>query len=432
MLFFSHDFMANSLNQSSSEATQLLAAGDYDLAINKMTREHVVSSFWQHWTQVESGLKPLNENPEISVALTNFRIIPFIHETLMVNITSQEVSKSSFRIELSNQNKQLYYDSKELSLNTLNQAIDLGNLEWTENHVNGSGQVRKIAWSKFKPIDGLVIRFFDIDLDQFVLNGVSLNHVPVAVGMQSIDDEDQCYLTNCMRFGHESMVQSIGFYNLEMSTISQFHPWVWLIAAWLTAVFLLYLKNVSRLKPYVLMTVVFAIVFMLHQYWILGLEQYIHWPLAVMLLVLFYRYRTCLIEVRGHAGYVWLVSALLAVVLFMLNRQLQFLTSLPMYALWALVQQMLLGPFISTYLYRKMNCTKLECATLVGVLFSIIHAPNHMLMFATLIGGVAWSYSWLKYQNIYANAFSHALLALLFYQVMPEMLLNSARVGVFF
>jgi membrane protease YdiL (CAAX protease family) len=97
-----------------------------------------------------------------------------------------------------------------------------------------------------------------------------------------------------------------------------------------------------------------------------------------------------------------------------------------------LVQQTLLGPVFSDKLKNHLQLSNVSTAWLVGVLFAIIHAPNQALMLATLLGGVFWSASWLKYRNIYVNACSHALLALLFYEISPDAWLGSARIGMFF
>lgn len=433
MLFFSYDFVAKRLNHTNSTITSKLQTGEYDFVIEKVATDHVISSFAQQWVGDQSGLKPLNQNPEISIDLKDFKIIPTAHDELVISLKTKNNPDGRFKIEVSNQSSFLYYDSKELPLNVLSKPINLSGLDWTENPVNNSKQANAASWNELGALDGLVIRFYDISLDAFFIQNIAIYHKPFKINLKQLNGSDsQFLLTNSLRSMNATLLNSLGFSSLQAMTISELPVWVLLIAAWLTALFVMYLQNASMIRSYVLVSLVFGAITMVHQEWVAELEQYIKWPLLILVFGTVFAYRSVLTQVKDRASMVWVVSLLLALVLFLLNRKIEFVTSLPMYFIWAYVQQLLLGPLFSEYLYKHLKVTQWQCAALVGVLFSAIHAPNHILMIATLIGGVAWSYSWLKYKNIYANAFSHALLALLFYQAMPEILLNSARIGIFF
>lgn len=136
---------------------------------------------------------------------------------------------------------------------------------------------------------------------------------------------------------------------------------------------------------------------------------------------------------HGAAILIWLITFGFALVMFFLSDfEWTFIRDLPLYVLWALAQQVILGPLVSDYLHQKAGLSTGITALLCGVLFALLHVPNQMLMLATFCGGLLWSFTWLRYRNIYANAISHALLALLFYQTMPGHLLGTARVGFWF
>ena len=164
--------------------------------------------------------------------------------------------------------------------------------------------------------------------------------------------------------------------------------------------------------------------------------NFLRWPLLALFIMLLWHYKQYLKVPKNAAKPVWLISILLSVVLMLgFNKgqiEFDFLADMPLYLVWAWLQQLLLGPLLSRLMMRQLNVSEWVVACIVGMLFSIIHAPNHVLMLVTLFGGVGWSYAWLKYENLYANIFSHAILALIFYQVMPDAWLGSARIGVFF
>ena len=203
--------------------------------------------------------------------------------------------------------------------------------------------------------------------------------------------------------------------------------------AWALMLLLVFRNTQADAVIYFMVTAVFLTISVSHQNFLVAYFPFFNWSLLLLLLLLVWLNRQVFLSPQNKALPVWLISALVAMVFLILKHfEISFLRSLPMYFLWACVQQILIGPVFSERLRHHLKLSKLLTACVVGVLFSIIHTPNHMLMLATLLGGTAWSYAWLRYENIYANAFSHALLALVFYQLMPEDWLGSARIGVFF
>lgn len=101
------------------------------------------------------------------------------------------------------------------------------------------------------------------------------------------------------------------------------------------------------------------------------------------------------------------------------------------YLPWALVQQILLGPFLAARwetILRKPE----PAALLTGLMFGAIHFPNFALMSGTLVLGTVWALMFLRWRAWLPLAVSHAVLAPLPLLVLPVWLLRSAEVGARF
>ena len=89
------------------------------------------------------------------------------------------------------------------------------------------------------------------------------------------------------------------------------------------------------------------------------------------------------------------------------------------YVFWALLQQIALNGFMVNRL-RVLNNPENICVV-AGVLFMAIHAPNPVLMIATLVGGSMSAYYFIVYnRNVYVLALAHALIAASIHYFLPE------------
>jgi len=89
------------------------------------------------------------------------------------------------------------------------------------------------------------------------------------------------------------------------------------------------------------------------------------------------------------------------------------------YVFWALLQQIALNGFMVNRL-RVLNNPENICVV-AGVLFMAIHAPNPVLMIATLIGGSMSAYYFIFCnRNVYVLALAHALIAASIHYFLPE------------
>jgi len=102
------------------------------------------------------------------------------------------------------------------------------------------------------------------------------------------------------------------------------------------------------------------------------------------------------------------------------------------YLIWAIIQQLIIGPFVATRLHRQCGLSSMESALLAGLVFSLLHFPNPALMLITAFAGTLWAWLWLRYRLLLPLAISHALLALSLFAWADSWWLTSGRVGMDF
>lgn len=92
------------------------------------------------------------------------------------------------------------------------------------------------------------------------------------------------------------------------------------------------------------------------------------------------------------------------------------LAALPVYFLWALVQQTI---FLFYFLGRLRalwpRLSAIGVSMLGGAAFGLVHLPEFEVVFLTLIAGVAWSYCYLRDRALLPVAASHAVLGTGYY-----------------
>lgn len=445
-MIYAHDFVSVQLNQNNLQKSAKIQQKQFNHQWDMQSLDEVVLSFRGDWALKGDGVSSESIQPEISLDLQGKWIYPKIQQELHWNIEllPDMYWNTSVLLEFSNQQQGVFYYSPMLSLRTMKQNIDLSSLLWRvqagkESKLNQHIEASQLNWDQLPAFNALVIRFYlpkksNLTIKEIKLLQSTVLNQSIADVQPCADSFVKCHITNQQKMTDKSFNQQQAWPEIKFDVWGNFHVVIWLLATLLMLLsgFVLLQRSLPT-GLMLLLAAVFGFMVVMSQSWMLTVGDFLKWPLLLFILWVIWAYRKVLKKPASHAVEFWLFSLTLAIIMLAFNHwQLDFISGLPAYFFWALFQQLLLGPVISDYLYQQLNQSKLLTVVMVGVLFSITHVPNHSLMLATLLGGVLWSYSWLKYRNIYANAFSHALLALAFYQIMPEAWLGSARIGVFF
>ena len=96
---------------------------------------------------------------------------------------------------------------------------------------------------------------------------------------------------------------------------------------------------------------------------------------------------------------------------------------------WALFQQYAIQGFINRRAQLSLGMG-VKSIVLAAGLFSLVHAPNPLLMVLTLIGGLLWATVYQRVPNLFALALSHAITSLLVTLSVSPHLVNGMRVGM--
>jgi hypothetical protein len=127
--------------------------------------------------------------------------------------------------------------------------------------------------------------------------------------------------------------------------------------------------------------------------------------------------------------FVLMPTFLLAIILIIIKLPVfEIFKSIPNYFVWALFQQFVLGFILAEVIFYRQLQNRILSALLAGFIFSLFHMPSLMLMVVTFLAGSFWAYSWLLFKRLIPLAISHAVLAILFYSVISERLLFSAKI----
>ena len=100
---------------------------------------------------------------------------------------------------------------------------------------------------------------------------------------------------------------------------------------------------------------------------------------------------------------------------------------LPMYFVWAMFQQFILGYVLAQRVFYNRTQNRLLSSLLAASIFSLLHVPSFHLMLVTFIAGTFWAYAWLVFKRFIPLAISHSVLALMYYYVISDRFLYSAK-----
>lgn len=442
MLAFAHDYVVVNTNQDNQHRMEQIQQQALNYRWPMVSVKELVASFRDPWQTTEHGLRAEADTAVgMSLDLQGRWVDPRWQHSLWLDYEtdSHAVEGAWLKLEFSDQQRQRFYVSPDLKLSELGMPIDLTAFLWLADAPQLADQADEFfAWQALPPSNALVLRFFFPEASSVTIKAVEIRQTVVgSIQPQACQKLSatglSCLLTNQIKAldsNHHQRGEVLLF-----DSFSQERPWVYFIVA--ACLLLLWLRwgigGRGHVQLMAVVGLVFVVIAALHQSWVSNYFNYLRWPLLLVFVWLVYSYRAFFSKPK-HEAWLLLVSSLVVagLMLWWGNGGWGFLRNLPFYFVWAWIQQLMLGPVFTDLIHARMNRSAWLTAAFVGVLFSLIHAPNHMLMVATLLAGVIWSWAWLKYRNVYVNAFSHALLALVFYQTMPAAWLGSARIGVFF
>jgi hypothetical protein len=98
------------------------------------------------------------------------------------------------------------------------------------------------------------------------------------------------------------------------------------------------------------------------------------------------------------------------------------------YGSWCVVQQYLAQSYFHNRLMLVIRNRHLSSA-LIGIMFSVAHIPNSLLMIVTLLVGFLFAEIFARHRNIWPLALVQAVGGLLLAAVIPDALIHHMRVG---
>ena len=110
----------------------------------------------------------------------------------------------------------------------------------------------------------------------------------------------------------------------------------------------------------------------------------------------------------------------------------ELLWSRPRYLLlplWALAQQYIAQGFINRRAQAVFG-QGWKSILLTASIFALLHMPNLNLVWLTFVGGVVWAAIYQRKPNLFALALSHTLTSMILARVLPNIWVNSMRVGL--
>ncbi len=112
--------------------------------------------------------------------------------------------------------------------------------------------------------------------------------------------------------------------------------------------------------------------------------------------------------------------------------RLGLLWSRPRYLLlpfWALTQQYITQGFINRRAQTVLG-KGWKSVLVTASIFALLHMPNLNLVWLTFAGGIVWAATYQLRPNLFALAISHTLTSMILARALPNIWVNSMRVGL--
>ena len=454
---FSSVWVSREINQQADLKLDQLqqAESPYEWTLEDKNTQ-LVSAYWEDWQQTQTGLQALKEKSVMSLVLEQRFSTQWFSELVL---EAQFNDALRMNIEVTPGDGDVFFYAHGIALQPGQHSYDLTQMVWQRQRP-GEDWVRT-DWVDIGAVGSLVLQFYTNEGTNLVVDSVSMpqNH-PIQLtvadtlicGPQVLSQDlpsgiytAECLLSNAMVSLHSSLNQDHPQTVVKIQ--HPLNPYLWWLGLAACVFFVLSLYSLNPLifqqhRVWWMLMLIVGFVWvvhrpeinMIHQWYAIASWIFIVLSILVMFLIR-YELHQAFMKQNHRSWIVVLIPTALLIVVLNLSGSVELnavLKLLPLYLLWALFQQILLGPVVSSLVKRELSIHPVSAAIVCGFLFSVMHLPNQVLMVVTWLGGSFWSWAWLRYGNVLPNVISHALLALVFYEVAPEFYLQSARIGIRF
>jgi len=398
--------------------------------------EDIIESFKHYWTldsQNQTISANLGDNPELSLNFSSGVVNSYRHDVLSLSFKKPFGGRVKIQFKTGIDDEYFYY-SPQIKLNGLIHEINLNEIAWTGISSQGKQNIQVNWGTQQHKVSSLVLQFANID-SAIVIDSVNLrlinltmkikhfkincngeilgNEIPDILQVNQLQLEEVCYLPSnymwLMEFIHNKYPGSLLFIN-NVKVLSE-------------------ISSHRVNKSYTQLTFVNFILYAL---------------VSLCLIILFsirktrYTFRSAKLNqtklfdfksiIRANVFILLPTVALLVFLYFQKEVSISDFKSLPLYFVWALVQQYILGYLLAEKIFYNKTHNKFLASVLAALVFAIIHLPSITLFLLTFVAGTFWAYGWLSFKRIVPLALSHSLLALMFYHIVSDKVLYSAKV----
>jgi hypothetical protein len=411
--------------------------------------DDVVESFQIHWQSLEKTKQiyaVIGSNPALSLNFSGERINTNLHSKLHITFAENIDAKLviQYKTEL---DSEFFYYLTNVKLNKKNQVIDLNRI-WKRVSAEVKGNTPTQWNDSSHQISSLVLQFNNPN-SAITIDSISLPYslTPIKKSEYTID----CSMTQLERA--KPLLKDINVFQLQETCIFPSN-YLWLK------------QQLQNKFPESILTLKNRLVWQKAEYFKVNqsfTNNYLINSLLYLLIALFVLLAFKLMQFNRNVYHVneagWLHShtsrmlksgvkrvikpyhlfisyaaillpTLLALLLMTLLKfpNLEVFKKFPLYFLWAIMQQFFLVYVLAQLIFYRKTQNRLVSALLAGFVFSLFHLPSLTLMLATFVAGSIWSYGWLVFKKLIPLALSHALLAMMFYYVISDKYLYSAKV----
>lgn len=409
----------------------------------------IVEPFQPSWQKSDQGIVSRVNNPQLSLNFSGEVLNPHLHSQLIVKSTTAMSGLLTIQAK-TELNSDDYYYLADIALSGSKQIIDLQQ-SW-KNVNNIANSTRKFNWDKSaNKISSLVLQFSSKN--------------PVTIHSITLPYNKNIQIHSALNVNCDGKITNNN--KVDMTTINVFdlNQWCWFPSEYLwlkQQIRQTYPESILKLNvvklwqkatvhkinqtytnnhllngllyAFVLMGIV--VVFWITQKNIIGIEQrakhkaeqpWYQWLGNRLLLKGAKKAITPYHLMINYSLVLIPTIFILAIMMWIKFPNATTFKVLPLYFIWALFQQYILGYVLAQRVFYDRTQNRLLSSLLAATLFSLLHMPSVNLMLVTFVAGGFWAYAWLVFGRLIPLAISHSILALMYYSIISQQWLYSAK-----